>query len=97
MGFDHDQFEERAAIQQYDGGMTRFAAETAAAQAQGVPRWQAIKWTKEARDAERDGHFARGGDPGLALARERGPVDLPGVQPQPEEKNRSVPERDPEV
>lgn len=42
MSFDKDAFEERAAIMEFDGGLTRFQAETAAAKAQGVERWQAI-------------------------------------------------------
>ena len=50
MQFDVDAWAERSAIMQYDGGMTRFTAETAAAKAQGLARWQAIK---EAENAER--------------------------------------------
>lgn len=42
MAFDKDRFEERAAIMEYDGGLTRFRAETEAATAQGVERWVAI-------------------------------------------------------
>ena len=48
---DVDQFEERAAICEFDGGMSRFDAETAAAQEQWLARWQAVKFAKEARDA----------------------------------------------
>ena len=43
MQFDADAWAERSAIMQFDGGMTRFAAETAAARLQGVERWQAIR------------------------------------------------------
>ena len=93
MQFDVDQFEERAAIAEFDGGATRFAAETMAAQEQGVARWQALKLAKEARDAQRDGHSAGGGHSAAPVAREQRPVDLPGMQPAPEEKNRSMPER----
>ncbi len=41
--FDHDQFEERAAIMEFDGGLSRFRAETQAAKAQGVSRHEAIR------------------------------------------------------
>lgn len=51
MRFYLDQFEERAAICEFDGGMSRFEAESAAAQEQGFARWQAVKFVKEARDA----------------------------------------------
>ena len=40
--FDIERFEERAAIMEYDAGMTRFEAETAAAALQGVKRYEAI-------------------------------------------------------
>ncbi|SMO69659.1 hypothetical protein [Paracoccus laeviglucosivorans] len=43
---DIDQFEERAAICEFDGGMSRFAAETAAAREQGLARWEALKFVK---------------------------------------------------
>lgn len=90
---DVDQFEERAAICQYEGRMSGFDAETAAANEQGFARWQAMKFVKEAANAERDRHPAGGGDTGSALAREFGTIDLPGVQSQPEEENRSMSER----
>jgi len=94
MPFDVDQFEERAAICEFDGCMSRFDAETAAAQEQGLARWQAVKIAKEARDAQRDGHSAGGGYSSAPVAREQRPVDLPGVQPASEEENRPMPERD---
>ena len=94
MQFDVDQFEERAAIAEFDGGATRFAAETMAAQEQGLARWQAVKFAKEARDAQRDGHSAGGGYSSAPVAREQRPVDLPGMQPASEEENRPMPERD---
>jgi hypothetical protein len=37
---DLDRFEERAAIMEFDGGLSRFQAETLAAQAQGFERWE---------------------------------------------------------
>lgn len=43
LNFDIDAFEERAAIIEFDGGLSRFEAETLAAQAQGVSRWQALE------------------------------------------------------
>ena len=39
---DLDIFEERAAIMEYCGGMSRFEAETKAAQAQGSSRWEVM-------------------------------------------------------
>ena len=94
---DVDKFEERAAICEFDGGMSRFDAETAAAQEQGLARWQAVKLAKEARDAQRNGHSAGGGHSAAPVAREQRPVGLPGMQPASEEKNGSVPERDANV
>ena len=52
MQFDADAWAERAAIMQYDGGMTRFAAETTAAKDQGLARWQALQLVKEHLDAD---------------------------------------------
>jgi hypothetical protein len=43
LSIDRDQFEERAAIMQFDGGLSRFEAETQAAKAQGLTRWQAME------------------------------------------------------
>lgn len=97
MQFDVDQFEERAAIAEFDGGATRFAAETMAAQEQGLARWQAVKFAKEARDAQRNGHSAGGWHSAAPVAREQRPVGLPGMQPAPEEKDRPLPERDANV
>ncbi len=79
MSFDLDAFEERAAIIEYDGGLTRFRAETLAAQAQGVARHDAIRI--------RNSQAAR--DLGSQAKRD-GSNDLPGVQPAPEEKARRV-------
>ncbi len=47
--FDVDAFEERAAIVEYDGGLSRFRAETAAAAAQGVSRHEAIEASRRAK------------------------------------------------
>ena len=94
MRFDPDQFEERAAIAEFDGGASRFDAETLAAQEQGVPRWQALKFVKEARDAQRGGVAGGHGDQAHAMARQRDADDLPGVQCASQEENRSMPECD---
>ena len=76
-------FEERAAVREFDGGQTRFAAETAAAAEQGRQRWEFM-------DAIRQRDTARGGDhrPGD----ERDAADhVPGVQPAPKEAQGPVP------
>ena len=70
---DLDAFEERAAIMQYDGGMSRYQAETEAARAQGKTRWEVLDYAK------RIGNPANGGDSGQADAR-NGEDNLPGVQ-----------------
>lgn len=90
MRFDPDAFEERAAIAEFDGGLSRFQAETLAAKAQGLTRWQAIT---EAANANRNGNPARRGDH-PAQARGNAAHDLPGVQPASQEQDRSMPERD---
>lgn len=41
--FDICKFQERAAIMEYDAGISRFEAETLAAKEQGVPRHEAVK------------------------------------------------------
>lgn len=97
MRFDVDSFVERRAIMEFDGGMSRFKAETEAARLQGVERWQAMKLTKEAIDAHGERHLAGGGDTDAALARERGPMPMPGMQPAPEEENGPMPEHHPDA
>lgn len=92
--FDADAWAERAAIMEFDGGMTRFAAETAAAKAQGVARWQAIREAENAKRSGSSGGYGHSPDP---VDRKRDANDLPGMQRQPEEKNRPVPERQPEA
>jgi hypothetical protein len=61
---DLDTFEERAAIMEYCGGMTRFEAETKAAQAQGATRWEAMDAIRK-RDTgkaqhQREAHVGNG-------------------------------------
>ena len=58
MKVDLDAWHERAAIMDYDAGMSRFAAETAAAKAQGKTRCEVLEHEK------RIGHSERGGDNG---------------------------------
>lgn len=86
---DLDQFAERAAIMEFDGGLSRFEAETQAAKAQGVTRWQALEAVKNANVI---GHSGQGRNNGQAAFR-HGSDNLPRVQPDPKEQNRSVPER----
>jgi hypothetical protein len=90
--FDREAFEERAAIIEFDGGLSRFEAETQAAKAQGLTRWQALEAIKNAdgkRHSERGGdhrpaHVGNGSDnmPGVqrATAEQGGPVSV-GVVP----------------
>lgn len=47
--FDPEAFEERAAIMEFDGGLSRFEAETLAARAQGLSRWQALRAVQDAK------------------------------------------------
>lgn len=87
MTFDPDAFEERAAIMEYEAGMTRFDAETRAARAQGVNRWEAI------------GHVARriveAARDNRAVAGQSRADDVPAMQRQPEKENGPVPECEP--
>lgn len=83
-------FIERAAIIEFCGGVSRFRAETLAAEAQGFTRWQALK---EVSLAERNGHLEPVGDHRPQMAWEQRPNDLPGVQRGAEEKDGPVSER----
>lgn len=86
---DLDQFAERAAIMEFDGGLTRFAAETEAARAQGVTRWQALEAVKNANVI---GHSGQGGNIGQTAFR-HGSDNLPGMQPDAKEQVGSMLER----
>lgn len=86
---DRDAFEERAAIAEFDGGLSRFQAETLAAQAQGLTRWQAIE---EIRNADSKRNPARQPDHGEANAR-HGSDDLSGVQRGAAQQQRPLSER----
>lgn len=74
MSFDPDAFEERAAIMEYDGGLSRFQAETLAAKAQGVKRWEALGHV-----ANRVVEQARNNRE--AMAQRAGKDAMPGMQP----------------
>lgn len=83
--FDPDQFDERAAIMEYDGGMSRFSAETAAAAAQCKSRWEAI-------------NEIRRGNPGQArdhreAADRQSANHMPAMQRGAAQQDRPVPER----
>ena len=86
MRVDLDAFEERAAIMEFDGGLTRYQAETKAARAQGLQR-------REVMDAIRERHSQQARDRGQALER-NGSDNLSAVQPAAQEQARSVPQRD---
>lgn len=79
MVFDLDAWEERAAIMEYDAGMSRFRAETMAARQQGVERHEAIR----IRNLEQARHQRQADE-------RHGSDNLPGVQPPKAEKERPV-------
>lgn len=80
---DIEAFQERAAIIEYDGGIDRFTAETMAAEAQGMKRWEAINAIRQ-RDTKRTR------DNGQKAIRQSAD-NLSGVQPHAPQENRSVP------
>ena len=88
--FSPDQFTERAAIREFDAGMSRFDAETAAAQEQGMARWQALQLVKEHEDANGRGPAVAAGHQAHAMGGQRDADDLPRVQRQPQEEARPV-------
>lgn len=92
-----DQFTERAAICEYDAGMSRFDAESAAAQEQGLARWQALQLIKEHEDANGRGPAGAYGHQAHALGGQRDAVLLPAMQQQQEEEARPVSEREPQA
>ena len=83
---DLDEFEERAAIMEFDGGMSRFEAETQAAKAQGYSRHEVMHEIRK-RDSEKARHIGSAGSGHSAN-------NLPGVQPTPAQEARSMPQRD---
>lgn len=90
--FDICAFEERAAIAEFDGGASRFQAETIAAEQQGVTRWQALQFIKGNTDANGIRHSGGSRDTHAPMAGQSRADDLSRVQPQPEEENRPMPE-----
>ena len=86
MNFDLDEFEERAAIMEFDGGLTRFKAETEAAKRQGLTRWQAM-----GARSEQLGNLAAARDQGGEGQRDV-PHDMPRVQRGAAKQNGSMPE-----
>jgi hypothetical protein len=75
---------------EFDGGLSRYQAETEAAKAQGVARWQALK---AVQDANIGGNPRLGGDRGQAHVG-NGSGDLSRVQPTQAEQDGPVSERD---
>ena len=89
--FDPCAFEERAAIMEFCGGISRFEAENQAARAQGIARWQALQLCKETTDANGSRHSGGGRNTDATLAGQSRQDDMPHVQRQPEEENRPLP------
>lgn len=79
---DVDAFLERAAILEFEAGLSRYQAECSAARMQDCQRWEAMKAVK---DAERMGNSAKARDHGQADER-HGADDLSGVQSWSEEQ-----------
>ncbi|MDO6587348.1 hypothetical protein Q4543_17690 [Salipiger sp. 1_MG-2023] len=88
---DLDAWVERAAIMEFDGGLSRFKAETLAAEAQGTTRWKAVEAMGDA-ERKRNSEGSRGR--GQALDGQQRSVPVPGVQPNASEKDGPLPERD---
>ena len=84
-----DAFTERAAIKEFDGGMSRFQAETEAAQEQGFARWQVLNEIRNRHsEPTRDQRQAALGN---------GARDMPAVQPHTTQQDRPMPERDVQI
>lgn len=84
--FSADSFEERAAIMEFCGGMSRFQAETMAAKAQGVSRWEALQLVKEAFGEDGARNSIQGKDNDQTMAGKQCSSDLPTMQLQQKEK-----------
>lgn len=80
---DIDEWQERAAIMQFDGGLSRFRAETEAARRQGHERWEVM-------NALGGGNSGAARDQGSAHERHE-PDDMPGLQPGSQEADRPLP------
>jgi hypothetical protein len=81
-----DLWQERAAILEFDAGMSRFQAETKAAEAMGRKRWEFIN-----EDSQRD--IGRGRNIGQT-ASGNAEDGLPGMQLASKKEKRSVPSGD---
>ncbi|MCU9848941.1 hypothetical protein OEZ60_13095 [Defluviimonas sp. WL0024] len=79
---DLDEWEERAAIMEFEAGLTRFRAETEAARRQGYQRWEII-------DALDKRNIGPARDHGEANERNQ-PDDLSGLQRGAEEEDRPM-------
>ncbi len=79
---DIDAFQERAAIMEFDGGLTRYRAETIAARAQGKRRDEVMNEIRR-----RDSEGARDRGPEVARGQRQG--SLSEVQPASQEEARS--------
>ena len=86
LDLDLDEFEERAAIIEYEGGVSRFEAETLASKAQGYSRHEVMHEIRK-RDSEKARHS---GSAGIGHSAS----NVPGVQLAPKEKTGFMPQRD---
>ncbi len=85
--FDPQAFAERAAIMEFDGGLSRWEAETQAAKVQGLTRWEAMNHAKRIGDTAPARHNRQ------AVERnDKG--NMPAMQPASAQQVRHLPERD---
>lgn len=89
-----DLWQERAAIMEYDAGLSRFEAESRAAECYGTTRHQMMTEMRNADGCGPAGGHGRNAPP---LDGKRDADGVPGVQRQPGQENGSVPERQPET
>lgn len=82
---DIDAWSERSAIMEFCGGMSRFQAETRAAQAQGFERW-------EFSDAIRERNTEKSRNRSSSDARQSAST-MPAMQPAPEKEARPMSQR----
>lgn len=85
--FDAEAFAERAAIMEFDGGLSRWEAETQAAKAQGLTRWEAINHAKRIGNPAPARHHR-------AAVVGNGQGDMPAMQPATAQQGGHLPERD---
>lgn len=89
-----DLWQERAAIMEYDAGLSRFEAESRAAECYGTTRHQMMT---EMRNADGYGPAGGHGRDASPLDGKRDADGLPGMQRQSGEENGPVSERQPEA